>query len=286
MTPSSLLCFVSLAALLPGTVLAQSQPEDEWQQIPGTPTTPPLPTTPAPAPAPSRPPLASPPGFVPPPMAQPSPAEVRARLRPREAPNDVSMFGAPALGQWKRGQAFVLGFPFIQLKAAIGVLDDLDIGLSYESFYLMHHEVRGSVKYGFGKGPGWAFALAFEGGGAFFNQRASREARGTRWLTGRRNLNFAPGAIISYQGSTLRAARLFLDLRYMLTVDTEPFAQTPLQGVPATFLIGHNALSRAGGEFPLSERTSFLFSFGLDLHFRPDDAPAMVNVAIGLVTGF
>jgi hypothetical protein len=288
MTPSSWFRSLVVAFVLPLSAFAQTQPEDEWTPLPGSapPTSPaPLPTPSLPPPpAASPPPLTPPPGVVPPPMT-PAPADLRVRLRPREAPNQVSMFGAPALGQWKRGQAFVLGFPFIQLKAAIGVLDDLDVGLAYETFYLMHHEVRGTVKYGFGKGPGWSFAVAFEGGGAFFNTRANREMRGTRWLTGRRNFNFAPGVILSYQGSTLRAARLFLDLRYMLTVDTEPFAMTPLQGVPATFLLGHNALARAGGEFPLSERTSFLFSFGLDLHFRPDDAPAMVNVAIGLVTG-
>lgn len=286
MTTSSCIRLLVVGLVLPLGALAQPQPEDEWTPLPGSTTATPAAPTPPP-PVPERPVLTPPPGSVPPPlMTAPPAADVRVRLRPREPPNQVSMFGAPALGQWKRGQAFVLGFPFIQLKAAIGVLDDLDVGLAYETFYLMHHEVRGTLKYGFGKGPGWSFALGLEGGGAFFNTRARSEMRGARWLTGRRNFNFAPGAIVSYQGATLRAARLFLDLRYMLTVDTEPFASTPLQGVPATFLLGHNALARAGGEFPLSERTSFLFSFGLDLHFRPEDAPAMVNVAIGLVTGF
>ncbi|MBE2251586.1 MAG: hypothetical protein IAE78_18735, partial [Myxococcus sp.] len=213
------------------------------------------------------------------------PSDVRQRLRPREEPNSVSMFGAPALGQWKRGQAFVLGFPFFQLRASIGLLDNLDVGVGLDSFYLLMNEVRLLVKYGFGKGTGVTFAVSFEGGAAFFNQRASKETRGTRWISGRRNFNFAPGAILSYQAASLRAARLFVDLRYMLTVDTEPFASTPLQGVPASYLLGHNVLTRVGAELPLSERTSFLFSLGLDVHLRPDDSPVMPTVSVGLVTG-
>jgi hypothetical protein len=148
------------------------------------------------------------------------------------------------------------------------------------------NEVRLLAKYGFGKGPGFNVALAFEGGVAFFNARASKEVRGTRWISGRRNFNFAPGVVLSYQGPQLRAARLFVDVRYMLTIDTEPFATTPLQGVPSSFLLGHNVLTKVGAELPLSERTSFLFSLGLDLHLRADDSPVMPTVAVGLVTGF
>ena len=257
---------------------AQPQPEEEWQSLPNAPA-PTAPSLPAltPPPAPSQ-----PPG----PSAMTPLPDVRQRLRPREEPNSVSMFGAPALGQWKRGQAFVLGFPFFQIRASIGLLDNLDVGVGYDSFYLLMNEVRLLVKYGFGKGSGVTFALAFEGGAAFFNQRASKETRSTRWISGRRNFNFAPGAVLSYQAASLRAARLFVDMRYMLTIDTEPFATTPLQGVPASFLLGHNVLTKVGAELPLSDRTSFLFSLGLDVHLRPDDSPVMPSVAVGLVTGF
>lgn len=276
-----------LISLLSSVAFAQAQPEDEWQSLPNAPalSPPPPPLTPPPiAPTPIAP--------TPPPTSPPSPRiptplpDVRIRLRPREEPNSVSMFGAPALGQWKRGQAFVLGFPFFQIRASIGLLDNLDVGVGYDSFYLLMNEVRLLVKYGFGKGNGVTFALAFEGGGAFFNQRASKETRSTRWISGRRNFNFVPGAILSYQAASLRAARLFVDVRYMLTVDTEPFATTPLQGVPASFIIGHNVLTKVGAELPLSERTSFLFSLGLDVHLRPDDSPVMPSVSVGLVTGF
>lgn len=272
------LLFTSLLAPLLGW--AQTSPEDEWKAPPNA-------AQPAPTPAPAvvpAPPL-PPPTVVTVPTPQPTIGEVRARLRPREEPNSVSMFGAPALGQWKRGQAFVLGFPFFQLRASIGLLENLDVGVGYDSFYLLMHDLRLLVKYGFGKGPGFSVALAFEGGPAFFNQRASREQRGPRWITGRRNWNFAPGVILSYQGESLRAARLFVDLRYMLTIDTEPFAETPLQGVPPTFTVGHNVLTKVGAELPLSERTSFLFSLGLDVHLRPNDSAVMPSVAVGLVTG-
>jgi hypothetical protein len=276
---------VLLLSLFSSVAFAQAQPDEEWQSLPNAPalSPPPAPLTPPPAPvSPTLPPLSQPPG----PSAVTSMPDVRQRLRPREEPNSVSMFGAPALGQWKRGQAFVLGFPFFQIRASIGLLDNLDLGVGYDSFYLLMNEVRLLVKYGFGKGNGVTFALAFEGGGALFNQRASRETRSTRWISGRRNFNFAPGAVLSYQAASLRAARLFVDLRYMLTVDTEPFATTPLEGVPASFILGHNVLTKVGAELPLSDRTSFLFSLGLDIHLRPDDSPVMPSVSVGLVTGF
>lgn len=276
---------VLLLSLFSSVAFAQAQPDEEWQSLPNAPalSPPPAPLTPPPAPvSPTLPPLSQPPG----PSTVTPMSDVRQRLRAREEPNSVSMFGAPALGQWKRGQAFVLGFPFFQIRASIGLLDNLDVGVGYDSFYLLMNEVRLLVKYGFGKGNGVTFALAFEGGGALFNQRASKETRSTRWISGRRNFNFAPGAILSYQAASLRAARLFVDLRYMLTVDTEPFATTPLQGVPASFLLGHNVLTKVGAELPLSDRTSFLFSLGLDIHLRADDSPVMPSVAVGLVTGF
>ncbi len=263
--------------------LAQaSSPEDEWQRLPNDPAGAP-PQVPVQRTVPP-PPLPGPALFG---STAPAPRYAsRARVRVPELPNTVSMFGAPALGQWKRGEAFVLGFPFFQVRASIGLLDNLDVGVGYDSFYLLMHDLRLTAKYGFGKGPGLSFALALEGGVAFFNQQASRENKGARWLSGRRNFNVAPGLILSYQGSTARAARLFGDLRYLLAVDTEPFATAPLQGVPAKIIIGSNVLLKLGAELPLSERTSFLFTLGLEVHLRADDSPAMPTVAIGLVTGF
>ncbi|MBL8921080.1 MAG: hypothetical protein JNJ54_19615 [Myxococcaceae bacterium] len=283
---------MGLAAAVWGLGALAQNPDEDWQPLPNAPAPPtPGPTPPPPPPLPPLPPrgpLVAPGGMVTqPPIVTPQPVQaVRERLGPREQPNTVSMFGAPALGQWRRGQAFVLGFPLFQLRASIGLLENLDVGVGYDSFYLLMNEVRLLVKYGFGKGPGVSVALSFEGGGAFFSQRAAREQRSSRWLTGRRNFNFAPGVLLSYQAASLRAARLFIDVRYMLAVDTEPFAEVPLQGVPATFTLGHNVLTKVGAELPLSERTAFLFSLGLDVHLRPNDSPVMPTVAVGLITGF
>lgn len=280
---------LGLAAAVWGVGALAQSPDEDWQPLPNAPAVPaPSPPSPPPPPLPTPGPLVPPGAMVTQPRPSPPPPvqDVRQRLGAREQPNTVSMFGAPALGQWKRGQAFVLGFPLFQLRASIGLLENLDVGVGYDSFYLLMNEVRLLVKYGFGKGPGVSVALSFEGGGAFFSQRAAREQRSSRWITGRRNFNLAPGVVVSYQAASLRAARLFIDLRYMLAVDTEPFAEVPLQGVPATLTLGHNMLTKVGAELPLSERTAFLFSLGLDVHLRPNDSPVMPTVAVGLITGF
>ena len=94
-----------------------------------------------------------------------------------------------------------------------------------------------------------------------------------------------PGLIVSYQGDHPRAARLFIALQYMLTLDTEPYQRNPLGGVPASIQYGHNVLVRIGAEMPLSAKTSFVFLLGLDIHGRTDaDAPVMPVCSVGLVT--
>ena len=109
--------------------------------------------------------------------------------------------------------------------------------------------------------------------------------RGPRWLTGRRNGDLSPGLVLSYQGDHPRAARLFLELRYLMTFDTEPFAKDPLNGVPPSLIVGSNISVHAGAEMPLSARTSFVFLLGLEGHFRADDAPVMPVCSLGLVIG-
>ena len=72
----------------------------------------------------------------------------------------------------------------------------------------------------------------------------------TRWLTGRRNINVIPSLVVSYQGDKPRAARLFFDLRYLLALDTEPYATDPLTGVPPAVVPGHNVILKACGATP------------------------------------
>jgi hypothetical protein len=185
----------------------------------------------------------------------------------------------------KRGQSLVLGFPLLSVKFNIGVLDRLNVGVGFDSFYGAMNEPTVQAKYEVGNGERWRFAVGLEAGVAFFNQRAALENKGPRWITGQRNFNVAPGVVVSYQGENPRGARFFLDARYLLAFDTEPFATDPLNGVPSSLVLGHNAVVRGGAEIPLSERTSFVFCLGFDVHGRAEDARAMPHISLGLVTG-
>lgn len=281
------LSFALGVLLLAGSARAQA-PEDEWGAMPataapdaGVPSEATLAPPPPPPPALVREPVMPPPSYTPPPYAGPP---VVSRPRPREEPNTVSMVGAPSLGQWKRGQLFLLGFPLLSIRASFGLADSFDLGLGFDSFYGVMNEPRLVARYAFFKGETWSFAATFEGGYAFFTQRAARETRGARWITGRRNVNLSPGLVVSYQGAHPRAARLFFEGRYLMALDTEPFSTNPLSGVPPAVIVGHNAVLRAGAELPLSAKTSFVFTLGLDFHGRIEDSVAMPSVSVGLVT--
>lgn len=254
-----------------GVALAQEapNPDEEWAGMPGETKPQPLPP---PAPALGR-------------LPPPPPRQGVGIARAPDEPNTVSVFGAPTLGQWKRGQAIFLGFPLLGVKLAIGLLDRLDFFVGFESFYGVMNEFSGGFKVGLVKGSRWTLSASVEGMFALFNQRASKEVRGPRWITGHRNFGASPGVLISYQGVSPRAARLFLDARYLLTFDTEPFAKDPLNGVPPNLVYGHNVLVHFGAEMPLSARTSFVFMLGLDVHGRSDDAVVMPVASLGLVTG-
>lgn len=251
------------------SVWAQGAPDEGWLKAPPVQSQPPTPVAEPLLPRP------------------PAPVWPTAMSRPRivETPNRVSMFGAPALGQWQRGQSLVLGFPLLSVRLSLGVLEALDVGLGFDSFYGAMNEPKLGAKYQLGQGERWSAAASLEAGVAFFNQRAAREFRGPRWITGHRNFNLAPGLIVTYQAPPARAARLFFEARYLLAFDTEPFATDPLGGVPAAVKLGHNVVVRAGAELPLSERTSFVFGLGLDVHGRAEDAALMPGISLGLVTG-
>ena len=265
--------------LLAGGARAQS-PEDEWGQIPNA--------SPTPAPVAPPPVAEPPPAPAPAPLTQPRPlrprAEVLARVRPPQERNDVSMMGGNSLGAWKRGEMVLIGFPLLQLRAMIGLGDRFDIGLGFDSYYFMMNEPRLVTRVSLLKGENFALGVTLEGGYAFFTQRASRESRGARWLTGRRNINISPALVGSYQASTPRAARLFLEARYLLALDTEPYATDPLVGVPPAVVPGHNVSFRGGAELPLSAKTSFVLAFGFDIHGRANDSVVMPSAPLGLVT--
>ncbi len=266
-----------LALCFSAVSFAQDNPDDEWGQLPVDPSAPPRAAPPPPPPLPGG-------RALPPPLPEGAPRAGLAARTPDE-PNTVSMFGGPTLGQWKRGQAIFLGFPLLGLKLSLGLLDRLDFSIGFESFYGVMNEFHVGFKVGLLRRTNWSVAASIEGMFAHFTQRASKEVRGPRWITGHRNFGVSPGLTVSYQGDSPRAARLFLEARYLLTFDTEPFARDPLNGVPPNVQLGHNVLVHFGAEMPLSKRTSFVFQLGLDVHGRPDDAIVMPVASLGLVTG-
>jgi hypothetical protein len=277
----AVLCIAAIST----SAWAQS-PEDEWGAVP------------TPAPAPVLPPTPQPEPVVPPPVPsyQPTPyvpsagvglrprADVIARVRPPEERNDISVHGATPLGSGKRGQSLTLGFPLINIRALFGLGDSFDLGVGFDSYYFLMNEPRAVARLSIARNENWAFAARLEAGYAFFTQRASRENRGARWLTGQRNININPALIVSYQGSAARAARLFFELRYNIALDTEPYATDPLVGVPPAVVVGHNVGLIGGAELPLSAKTSFIFCFGFDVHSRADDSVLMPMASVGLVT--
>lgn len=283
---------LTIAAGLLSACLAFAQsPEDEWATPKTSSPTPSGPVFDAPPPPP--PPAVLPPA---PPAAAPgwrptgsgtlrARPEVLARVRPTEPRNEVSMMGASALGFGKRAQMVAMGFPLLSIRALFGLGEVFDLGLGFDSYYFMMNEPLATARVRFVKGSGWAFGATLEAGYAFFTQRASREVRSSRWLTGRRNINVIPSLVVSYQGEAPRAARLFFQAQYLLALDTEPYATDPLTGVPPPVVPGHNFTLRGGVELPISAKTSAVLDFGFDVHGRADDSVVMPRFAVGLITG-
>ncbi len=194
------------------------------------------------------------------------------------------MHAAPSLGAGKRGQMVLLGFPLLNLRILFGVSERIDLGIGFDTYYFLMNEPRVVLRVGLVKGENWSLAANLEGGYAFFAQRASRESRSARWLTGHRNINISPAIVGAYQGSKPRDPRVFFEIRYTLALDTEPYATDPLVGVPPAIVPGHNVSLKGGAELPLSSKTSFVFSFGFDIHGRAEDSVVMPGGSLGLVT--
>lgn len=279
---------IIVAGVLVACVAFAQSPEDEWATPKSAAPTPAAPSAEAPLPPP--PPLPSPVAPAVPPPAPPATAtlrpraEVLARARPAEPRNEVSVLGAIALGAGQRAQMVSMGFPLLHLRALFGLGETLDLGVGFDSYYFMMNEPLVMARLQFVKGTSWAFGATLEAGYAFFTQRASREVRSSRWLTGRRNINVLPSLVVSYQGQAPRAARLFFQLQYLLALDTEPYATDPLTGVPPAIVPGHNGALRGGVELPISAKTSAVLDFGFELHGRPEDAVVMPRFAVGLIT--
>lgn len=272
--------FSSLGVLLSGAALAQA-PEEEWA--------PPPVSEPAPVPAvvPVPAPVAQPePAWAPQPQQGPLAArpEVLARVRPAQQRNEISTFGATPLGAGNRGQSVFLGFPLMDVRALFGLGDRVDLGVGFDTYFFMMNQPKGIVRVNFVRTPSVSLGAQLEGGYAFFTQRATLESRGSRWLSGRRNVNINPSLVLSIQGATARAPRVFFSAHYLLTLDFEGYASSPLGGLPPAVIVGHNGGVMGGAELPLSARTAVVFRFGLDIHGRDIDSIVMPTGGVGLVT--
>ena len=199
-------------------------------------------------------------------------------------PNRVSLFGGQVLEPKKLAASMMLGFPLASARISMGVLPRVDLGLGVDSLYGIMNEVRAYARYGLVQGETGQLALSVEGGHAFFLNEPSEEQYGARYFTGRRNWNVAPGLV----GSLLLGVRTrgFLDVRYLVAFDTQPFSRTPLGGTPDGVQTSGNFLFRGGLEVPFSEKTSYVVIVGGNIQGREEDAAFMPTVGVGVVTGF
>lgn len=220
-------------------------------------------------------------------VASPQPRRPRGPPQPVQPLNNlVSVLGARTAGKGGLAASFSLGFPTLSARVAYGVLPRVDALVGLDSLYGMMNEVRlGGRWMVLDGGPRWSLGLVVEGSHAFFLRPASVELKGARYLSGRRNWNVQPGLAGSLRMRGPRAPRLFLDVRYHLSLDTEPIQRTPLGGLPPAVVSGTAFPIRFGAEVPLSEKTSYSVTLGGDVRTRPDDADFMPVFSIGIVTG-
>jgi hypothetical protein len=269
--PSLLVVGLGLPALAqaPTEPASNPPPDESWLSYPG-------PEAPAPppdsVPAPPLPPRASVRGL-----------EARAPAEPFKT-NRVSLFGARVLEPRQVAAGMMLGFPLASARLSVGVLPRLDLGAGIDSLYGIMNEVRVYARFGLLSGESGDVTFSVEGGKAFFLSSPSQEQYGARYFTGRRNWNLAPGLV----GSVLlgRRTRGFLDVRYLLAFDTQPYQRDPLGGIPQGVQVGGNFLFRGGLEVPFSERTSYVVMLGGNIQGRKEDAAFMPMVGVGVVTGF
>jgi hypothetical protein len=226
---------------------------------------------------------APPPGALPPPLPPPRPSRLPAVVTPAEPPKParVNLHGGMVLQPGEVAMGVMLGFPLASARVSVGVLPRLDVGAGVDSLYGIMNELRGSARFGLVRGEEGHLSLALEGGYAFFLNSPSQEDTGARFFTGRRNWNLMPGLVGSMKVG--RASRGFLDARYHVAFDTQPFQRTPLGGAPQGVQVSSNFVFRAGVEVPFSERTSYVVMAGGSVHGRPEDSSFMPMVGVGVV---
>jgi hypothetical protein len=271
--PSLLVVCLGLPALAqsPSDPSAAAAPDESWLSYPGPE---------APAPPPDTTPVPRPPSRA---YQQGTETWIRTPAEPLK-PNRVSLYGARILEPGKVGVGAVLGFPLASVKLSVGVLPRLDVGVGADSLYGIMNEARVYMRLGLLSSEDAHLAFSLEGGHAFFLNSPSEEQYGARYFTGRRNWNLAPGLVGSLRLG--KRSRGFLDARYLIAFDTQPFQRDPLGGIPPGVQTGGNLVFRGGLEVPFSERTSYVVMVGGNIQGREEDAAFMPTVGIGVVTGF
>jgi len=274
-----------LAALLgqTGAAAGAPPPDSEWTGLPGEQQA--QPPAPEPSASPPAPPAPARPLPMPPTIEEPLSPSASLPLTPRpEKPNLTSVYGAAALGSWRRAAAVSLGFPVLQVRALMGLGGNLDVGVEYDTLYGLMHDVRASARWMLWNGETMSLGLVGDAGPAFYSRTPQQDSKGARWLTGRRNVNATGGMVLSVHGPAPRASRFFLSARCLLSMDTEPVQGEPLGGTPPPVVFAPNLLTELGLEAPVSEWVSLAFRVGLDLHGRQEDSLVMVTGSAGVVT--
>lgn len=226
---------------------------------------------------------APPPGALPPPLPPARAPRLPEPVAPAAPPTParVNLHGARVLQPGELALGVMLGFPLASARVSVGVLPRVDAGLGVDSLYGIMNEVRGSARVALMQGEQAHLALAVEGGYALFLNAPSQEDTGARYFTGRRNWNLMPGLVGSM--AVGRASRGFLDVRYHMAFDTQPFQRTPLGGAPRGVQLSSNFQFRGGVEVPFSARTSYVVMLGGSIHGRPEDASFMPLLGVGVV---
>ncbi|WP_141616900.1 hypothetical protein, partial [Myxococcus sp. CA010] len=202
-------------------------------------------------------------------------------------PNRVSLLGARTVGAGGMAVGLALGFPIVSARVAVGVHRRVDVLAGVDSAYGLMNELRVGARWMvLDGGPRWSVGMAVEGSHAFFLRPASVEDRGARYYSGRRNWNVLPGIVGNLQFAGARSPRLFLDVRYLMALDTEPIQGVPLGGLPPDVELSGAFPVRLGAEIPVSEKTSYALTIGGDIRTRPDETDFMPVITFGVVTGF
>jgi hypothetical protein len=211
-------------------------------------------------------------------------SEVRAEtaVRRQTELEPFSLLDGDTLGGQRLAFGFGAGFPYVQAMAAYNATEGLDVDLNVDSLYGVATVFSLGPKLRLAHLDGVAFAVELQGQYALFRQPAASDggpgSTGSRELTGLRNLDFEPQAILSFKG---RWGSLFASAFYQGTFDFEPVSQGPLAGTPGPWTYGSNLGVHLGGEVIPTGLVHAYMILGLDFHLRTGDFVVLPVIELG-----